>query len=127
MPEGFRNVESVACSARATICLMRLSSAGVTGEVVECSLCRRGVPRKLVTLHHLLPKSRGGRAEDRVAMCKPCHKQIHATFTNRELEREYSNLDRLRAAGKIAAYMGWIVKQRADRNFRVRAAKGRAR
>jgi 5-methylcytosine-specific restriction endonuclease McrA len=44
-----------------------------------CSLCERLVPADLITLHHLKPRERGGKAEHRTPLCKPCHKQLHAT------------------------------------------------
>ena len=38
----------------------------------------------------------GGKAEDRVELCSPCHKQIHAIFDNRHLEANFSDIDALR-------------------------------
>jgi hypothetical protein len=34
----------------------------------SCSLCERLVPRDLITLHHLKPKQRGGKAEHRIQL-----------------------------------------------------------
>ena len=53
------------------------------GDASRCSLCGRDVPKNLMTLHHLTPKQKGGKAEHRTPMCKPCHKQLHATFSNK--------------------------------------------
>ena len=86
---------------------------------LRCELCGRHVPKRLITLHHLLPKQKGGTADHRVPLCKPCHKTIHATFANHQLAKEYADLDRLRAAPKLAAFLSWIRKQRPDRNFTV--------
>ena len=86
--------------------------------MARCDLCGRYVPNRLITLHHLKPKSRGGTAEHRVPLCKPCHKQIHATFDNRTLDRELADLDRLRQHPLLQPFMKWIVKQAPDRNFR---------
>lgn len=83
----------------------------------RCALCQRAVPRKLITLHHLKPKSRGGTAEHRVPLCKPCHKQIHATFDNRTLDKELAALDRLREHPLLGPFLKWIRKQSPDRNF----------
>jgi 5-methylcytosine-specific restriction enzyme A len=84
----------------------------------RCVLCHREVPSQLITLHHLHPKSRGGKAEQRIALCKPCHKQLHATFSNIELEKLYPTLASLRAAPKLQPFLKWIRKQKPDRNFR---------
>ena len=83
-----------------------------------CALCCRIVPAHLITLHHLLPKQKGGKADDRVPLCKPCHKQIHATFANGELAKGYTTIALLRAAPELAAFLTWIRKQKPDRNFR---------
>jgi hypothetical protein len=83
-----------------------------------CALCHRLVPADLITLHHLLPKQKGGKAEHRVPLCKPCHKQLHAVFGNTELARVYDSLEKLRAAPHLQPFLKWIVKQKPDRNFR---------
>lgn len=83
-----------------------------------CQLCQRAVPAHLITQHHLTPKQRGGKAEHRTPLCKPCHKQVHAVFSNKQLERELASLDALRAAPEMQAFLTWIRKQKPDRNFR---------
>jgi hypothetical protein len=83
-----------------------------------CSLCARTVPTDMITLHHLLPKEHGGTAAHRLPFCRPCHKQIHALFSNKQLADKYSSIDALRAAPELAAFLPWIRKQRENRNFR---------
>jgi 5-methylcytosine-specific restriction enzyme A len=85
---------------------------------MTCALCAREVPRSLVTLHHLLPKEHGGQAAHRLPFCKPCHKQVHALFSNRQLATELNTLEALRAAPQLATFLAWIRRQRPDRNFR---------
>jgi hypothetical protein len=84
----------------------------------ECAFCGRVVPASMITLHHLLPKGEGGKPEHREPLCKPCHKQIHAVFSNKQLAVEYHSIDSLRAAPELATFLAWIRKQRPDRNFR---------
>src|SRR3954451_20149629 len=84
----------------------------------QCGLCGRDVPASLITLHHLTPKEKGGKAEHRTPLCRPCHKQLHATYSNTELARLYPSLDALKAAPELQAFLKWIRKQKADRNFR---------
>ena len=86
----------------------------------RCALCHREVPSHLITLHHLHPKSRGGKAAQRAPLCKPCHKQLHATFSNVELEKVYPTLDSLRKAPQLQPFLKWIRKQKPDRNFLTR-------
>ena len=83
-----------------------------------CGLCGRSVPQRLITLHHLKPKQKGGKAEHRTPLCRPCHKQLHATFSNTDLARVYPTLDALRQAPELQPFLKWIRKQKADRNFR---------
>lgn len=88
------------------------------GSDIQCALCERLVPRRLVTLHHLKPKQKGGTAEDRVPLCRPCHKQLHATFSNGELAHGYDSIAALRQAPMLQPFLKWIRKQKPDRNFR---------
>lgn len=41
-------------------------------------------------------------------LCRPCHDQIHATFTNRELREEYDTVEALREADRLSEYLPWI-------------------
>jgi 5-methylcytosine-specific restriction enzyme A len=89
-----------------------------TTQTATCELCGREVPASLITLHHLTPKEKGGRAEHRTPLCRPCHKQLHATFSNADLARRYASLELLRAAPELQPFLRWIRKQKPDRNFR---------
>ena len=90
-----------------------------------CSLCQRTVPGSLITRHHLMPKQKGGSHLDKVPLCKPCHKQIHATFSNAQLAKELADLSLLRAAPQLRPFLRWIRKQKPDRNFRTIMANDR--
>jgi hypothetical protein len=74
----------------------------------------------LITQHHLTPKQKGGKAEHRTPMCKPCHKQVHATFSNTDLARVYPDVESLRAAPLLQQFLKWIRKQSPGRNFATR-------
>ena len=87
-------------------------------ETAICQLCERDVPRHLITQHHLKPVQKGGKAEHRTPLCKPCHKQLHATFSNTDLARIYDSIDALRQAIPLQAFLKWIRKQKPDRNFK---------
>ena len=94
---------------------------------IRCQLCLRRVPPRLITLHHLIPRQKGGKADDRTPLCKPCHKQIHATFGNTDLARVYATIDALREASLLQPFLKWIRKQSPDRNFRTVRSKDHPR
>lgn len=96
-------------------------------QLVRCALCGRLVPGHLITLHHLTPRERGGKAEDRVELCSPCHKQIHAIFDNRHLEANFSDIDALRRDSQLQRFIKWIRKQPATVNVRTRRSKSHPR
>ena len=90
---------------------------------ITCELCQRKVPPRLITQHHLKPKQKGGRARDRTQLCKPCHKQVHATFGNTDLARVYDSVESLRAAPLLKPFLLWIRKQSPDRNVKTDRSK----
>lgn len=92
-------------------------------DPIRCELCCRNVPARLITLHHLTPKQKGGKAEHRTSLCKSCHKQIHATYGNTDLARVYDSIEALRAAPLLQPFLKWIRKQSPDRNFRTVRSK----
>jgi 5-methylcytosine-specific restriction protein A len=92
-----------------------------------CQLCGRDVPRELITLHHLLPRQKGGVASDRTPLCKPCHKQLHAVFSNAQLAREFATLQSLRQAEALQPFLRWIRRQKPGRNFRTMSSGGQRR
>jgi len=77
-----------------------------------CELCRRTFPNELLTdpqsiqRHHLIPEHR--KESPTVTLCRPCHEQVHATFTNEELQERYDTFDALRDAEALQGYLRWI-------------------
>lgn len=88
------------------------------GPLRRCSLCQRLVSQEMITLHHLKPREKGGTAEHRTPLCRPCHKQLHAIFSNAELAVLYNTIEALRQATKLQSFLKWIRKQKPGRNFR---------
>lgn len=70
-----------------------------------------------------MPRSRGGKVTETI--CQDCHTAIHATFTNRELERDYASVDALLAHEGFAAIVTFIAKQ--DGKVRTRRARAKRR
>ncbi len=58
-------------------------------------------------------------------VCSACHRQIHKTFTEKELEQEYNTIESLRAQPEIDKFVKWIerkphgvVRENGRRNVR---------
>ncbi|MFA9416957.1 hypothetical protein [Natrinema sp. HArc-T2] len=77
-----------------------------------CALCRRIIPvetirdPQVVQEHHLRPEERA--ESPTVMLCRPCHKQLHAVFTNGELREDYDTISALQAADRLQDYLDWI-------------------
>ncbi|WP_217925157.1 HNH endonuclease [Miltoncostaea oceani] len=74
----------------------------------QCPLCHRVFGHRL-TRHHLVPRSRDGSETEGV--CEDCHRAIHAFFDNRQIEREYSSIESLRADPAFARQLRFIARQ----------------
>ncbi|RSD29327.1 HNH endonuclease [Mesobacillus subterraneus] len=90
-----------------------------------CELCLREEVE--VTVHHLTPKEMGGTFLPTADLCIPCHKQIHALFTNDELAAGLNTIESLRSHPKIHAFVKWIKKQPSSRLPRISKSNSRKR
>lgn len=88
----------------------------------RCALCRREVDR--ITVHHLVPRARGGNHGPKANLCPTCHRQVHAMFSVSTLAEERYSIELLRAHPRVAAFLRWMSKQRGAA-FPVRRAKSR--
>lgn len=88
-----------------------------------CELCRRNVDH--YTVHHLTPKSRGGRLGPTAMLCSTCHRQMHSMFSEITLARELHSLELLQANPQVKDYLKWIRKQQDGAIFPVRRANQR--
>lgn len=80
--------------------------------------------REGTTAHHLIPRRchrvkwfrlRFGKDELQrtVPLCRDCHRAVHRFIPDgKQLGREYSSLERLRAHPEIARFVTWVRKQR---------------
>lgn len=78
-----------------------------------CALCERNVSD--VTLHHLIPKAKGGKFTDTVLLCQPCHTTLHLAFTNKELATTYNSISALQEAEPLQKYLKWIRNKRIEK------------
>lgn len=106
-----------------------------------CALCGRVIPAGKLTRHHLVPRSRTRKTkrrrrgeerraavkQDRVTvwLCRPCHGTIHATLSEKQLERDYPTLEALQAHPQIARFVEWVRKQDPHRRVQVRWSASR--
>ena len=80
-------------------------------EPLTCWLCTRPVGDK-IEYHHSIPKSRGGRVTEPVHPI--CHRTLHRTLTNKQLEAIGADVAKLRADPEIARFIAWIANKPAD-------------
>ncbi len=77
-----------------------------------CPLCQRPIPPGArSSLHHLVPKLRGGKGGPTVLLHQICHNEIHATLTEAELARDYASIEALRSHPRLARFIGWVRKR----------------
>ena len=81
-------------------------------EEVVCPLCDRGIPPAQRDAHHLIPKSKGGR--ETAWLHRICHRQIHALFTETELQRQYSSVEALKEHPEMSRFLAWVKKKPDD-------------
>jgi hypothetical protein len=77
-----------------------------------CPICTRELGEVRVEEHHLIPKTFGGK--EKVSIHKMCHQKIHATFSERELEKHYHTVERLVEHSEMQKFIKWISKKPLD-------------
>lgn len=80
-------------------------------EPDPCPICDR--PNYYSSDHHMVPKSRGGRATKTI--CRDCHKAVHSVFTNKQLEKTYHTVEALMGHEGFAKMVAFIRKQNPQR------------
>jgi hypothetical protein len=77
-----------------------------------CPICLRPIPPDVPqSLHHLIPKLKGGKGGPTVLVHHICHKEIHARFTETELARQFNTPEALRADPRMEAFLAWVAKR----------------
>ncbi|WP_286174402.1 hypothetical protein [Pseudomonas sp. ISL-88] len=78
-----------------------------------------------VTEHRLTPKEEGGIFLSTVMLCIPCHKQIHALYTNQEPAVRLSGMEELRRDPKLARFAKRIRKQLPEKLVKTKKSNER--
>lgn len=85
-----------------------------------CALCGRPIPEGVPqSLHHLVPRLKGGKGGETVLLHHLCHREIHATLTEAELARDYDTVAALRAHPRLARFIEWVRKRPPEFSSRV--------
>ena len=80
-----------------------------------CPLCGRPIPPGAPqSLHHLVPRLKGGKGGPVVLLHHICHKEIHATLSEAELAREWYTPETLRRHPRLSRFIAWVRKRPPD-------------
>ncbi|WP_347568888.1 HNH endonuclease [Evansella sp. AB-P1] len=90
-----------------------------------CELCGRQEVE--TTVHHLLPKEMGGTFDATANLCHPCHKQIHALYTNEEIAARLTTIKELREDVQLNRFIKWIRKQPPTKIMKIKKSNERKR
>ncbi len=89
-----------------------------------CPLCNLQIPAHArQSLHHLIPRLRGGKGGPTVRLHQICHNEIHATLSEAELARAYNTIEALQVHPRLAAFIAWVRKRPADFHSKTPGAK----
>lgn len=77
--------------------------------VPVCPLCGRIIPPGArSSLHHLVPRLKGGTNLGTVRLHQICHSAIHARYSEAEIATRLSDIEALRADPEMAAFIAWV-------------------
>ena len=77
-----------------------------------CPRCLRPIPPDVPqSLHHLIPRSRGGKGGPTVLLHHICHKEIHAALSETDLARHFTTVAALRSHPRLARFAAWVAKR----------------
>ena len=97
----------------------------------NCAVCGR---EETLTRHHLIPRTRHHNKRNKreferavvrqiVGICRACHSQIHALLSEKELEREFNTVAKLKEHPGVAKFADWIATK--PRGFKASVQKAR--
>ena len=93
--------------------------------MIICELCDREILPQDESEHHLIPKERDGNSGSTSILHEICHRQIHALFSNKELELLYNTIGKLKKQSDINRFIKWVRKKPVDFNVKTRIRRKR--
>ena len=77
-----------------------------------CPLCGRPIPPDVPqSLHHLIPRSKGGKRGPTVLLHHICHKEIHASLSETELARNFHTIEALLTHPRLSRFVEWVARR----------------
>ena len=89
--------------------------------ISSCELCLR--EELECTEHHLTPREEGGSKLPTAILCIPCHKQIHALYSNKELAIRLNSIESLLADPTVYKFVKWIRKQPSSSIYKTKRSR----
>ena len=81
-------------------------------QKVFCPLCDRIISENVPkSIHHLIPKSKGGKGGKTVLLHHICHKQIHLMFKEKELAKSLYKIEDLKKHPRLKKFIEWVKKR----------------
>jgi hypothetical protein len=102
-----------------------LQSTGIDEDGQPCPICLHAYRPDRMNKHHLVPKSRKGKIT--IVICRNCHRQIHAVYSEKELERNFGTLEALLAAEQLQSWIAWVRKRKPGSRVTTRMSKRKRR
>lgn len=97
-----------------------LQTGGDGADHPICPLCDRPMPPWVKTsLHHLVPKLKGGKGGPTVRLHHLCHREIHAALSETDLARRFNTVEALREHPRIAKFVAWVAGRPPEFTSRV--------
>ena len=79
---------------------------------VTCEICGRELGTKLISEHHLIPKTHGGK--QKILLHNICHQKIHSVYTEKQLQKYFHTPSRILESEEIQKFVKWIQKKPVD-------------
>lgn len=78
--------------------------------MTNCPICdREMIEGESIDDHHLIPKAFKGK--ETIILHKICHRKLHASITEREMQHYYYTVERLLEHEEIQKFVKWVSKK----------------